>query len=137
MARPEGRFSVAGPLVRIHLPPAQSQGTNPRWRCPKVVGAVAPITRLVPDDWPSYNDIPDIKRKAITVGPMVAHIALPLTHRLFSNLKRWGLGVYHGPRKTTSSITPTSSCSASIAAGRGLPRSIRSSAQRAARPNGK
>ena len=26
-------------------------------------------------------------------------IALPWIHRLFSNLKRWGLGVYHGLRK--------------------------------------
>ena len=31
---------------------------------------------------------------------MAAHIVLPGTHRLFSNLKRWGLGVYHGLRKT-------------------------------------
>jgi hypothetical protein len=29
-----------------------------------------------------------------------AHVALPWIHRLFSNLKRWGLGVYHGLRKT-------------------------------------
>src|SRR5262249_56379060 len=33
-----------------------------------VLAAVAPNTRLVTDDWPSYNDIPDIKHKAITVG---------------------------------------------------------------------
>jgi hypothetical protein len=38
--------------------------------------------------------------QAITVGPMAAHIVLPWTHRLFSNLKRWGLGVYHGLRRT-------------------------------------
>ena len=31
---------------------------------------------------------------------MAAHVALPWIHRLFSNLKRWGLGVYHGLRKT-------------------------------------
>ena len=31
---------------------------------------------------------------------MAAHIVLPWTHRLFSNLKRWGLGVYHGLRRT-------------------------------------
>jgi hypothetical protein len=64
-----------------------------------VLGAVAPATRLVTDDWPSYRDIPEIKHKAITVGPMAAHIVLPWTHRLFSNLKRWGLGVYHGLRR--------------------------------------
>src|SRR5262249_55873023 len=89
-----------------------------------VLAAVAPNTRLVTDDWPSYNAIPDIKHKAITVGPMAAHIVLPWTHRLFSNLKRWGLGVYHGLRKTNLQHYSTSSCSASIAAGRGMPPSI-------------
>ena len=64
-----------------------------------VLGAVAPTTKLVTDDWPSYQDIPEISHKAITVGPMAAHIVLPWTHRLFSNLKRWGLGVYHGLRR--------------------------------------
>jgi hypothetical protein len=64
-----------------------------------VLGAVAPTTKLVTDDWPSYQNIPEIRHKAITVGPMAAHIVLPWTHRLFSNLKRWGLGVYHGLRR--------------------------------------
>ena len=64
-----------------------------------VLDAVAPHTRLVTDDWPSYQDLPDVRHKAITLGPMAAHIALPWIHRLFSNLKRWGLGVYHGLRK--------------------------------------
>src|SRR5215831_7956215 len=53
-----------------------------------VLAAVAPNTRLVTDDWSSYRDIPEIKHKAITVGPMAAHIVSPWTHRLFSNLKR-------------------------------------------------
>ena len=65
-----------------------------------VLGAVAPQTQLVTDDWPSYQEIPGVRRNAITVGAMAAHIALPWTHRLFSNLKRWALGVYHGLRKT-------------------------------------
>ena len=65
-----------------------------------VLGAVAPHTQLVTDDWPSYQDIPAVRHNAITLGPMAAHIALPWIHRLFSNLKRWGLGVYHGLRKT-------------------------------------
>jgi hypothetical protein len=42
----------------------------------------------------------DIKHKAFTIGPMAAHIVLPWTHHLFSDLKRWGLGVHHGLRKT-------------------------------------
>jgi len=65
-----------------------------------VLGAVAPRTRLVTDDWPSYQDLPSVRHNAMTLGPMAAHIALPWIHRLFSNLKRWGLGVYHGLRKT-------------------------------------
>jgi hypothetical protein len=65
-----------------------------------VLDAVAPQTRLVTDDWPSYQDLTGIRHKAITLGPMAAHIALPWIHRLFSNLKRWALGVYHGLRKT-------------------------------------
>jgi hypothetical protein len=65
-----------------------------------VLGAVAPQTRLVTDDWRYYQGIPAVRHNAITLGPMAAHIALPWIHRLFSNLKRWGLGVYHGLRKT-------------------------------------
>ena len=30
---------------------------------------------------------------------MAAHIVLPWAHRLFANLKRWALGVYHGLRR--------------------------------------
>jgi hypothetical protein len=29
---------------------------------------------------------------------MAAHIVLPWAHRIFANLKRWALGVYHGLR---------------------------------------
>lgn len=64
-----------------------------------VLGAVAPQTRLVTDDWPAYRGLVGVTHKAITVGPMAAHVVLPWTHRLFSNLKRWGLGVYHGLRR--------------------------------------
>jgi ISXO2-like transposase domain/Transposase zinc-ribbon domain len=65
-----------------------------------VLDAVAPQTQLVTDDWPSYQDLPGVRHNAITLRRMAAHIALPWIHRLFSNLKRWGLGVYHGLRKT-------------------------------------
>ena len=61
-----------------------------------VLDAVAPQTQLITDDWPSYRDLPGVRHNAITLGPMAAHIVLPWIHRLFSNLKRWGLGVYHG-----------------------------------------
>jgi len=53
-----------------------------------VLGAVAPQTQLVTDDWPSCQHIPSVRHNAITVGSMAAHIVLPWTHRLFANLKR-------------------------------------------------
>src|ERR1700751_834739 len=65
-----------------------------------VFGAVARQTQLVTDDWASYQDIPGVRHNAMTLGPMAAHVVLPWIHRLFSNLKRWGLGVYHGLRRT-------------------------------------
>jgi hypothetical protein len=76
----------------------------------------APQTQLVTDDGPSYQNLPGVRHDAITLGPMAAHIALPWIHRLFLNLKRWGLGVYHGLRKTNLQHYLTSSCSASIGA---------------------
>ena len=33
------------------------------------------------------------------IGSMAAHIVLPWVHRVFSNLKTWALGVYHGLRQ--------------------------------------
>src|ERR1700736_5010054 len=42
-----------------------------------VLGAVAPQTQLVTDDWPSYQNLPDVRHNAITLGPLAAHIALP------------------------------------------------------------
>ena len=30
---------------------------------------------------------------------MAGHLVLPWTHRVFSNLKTWALGVYHGLRR--------------------------------------
>ena len=42
-----------------------------------VLGAVAPQTQLVTDDWPFYHNLPDVRHNAITLGPMAAHIALP------------------------------------------------------------
>jgi hypothetical protein len=39
----------------------------------------------------------------VTIGKMAAHIVLPWVHRIFSNLKVWALGVYHGRRKHVQS----------------------------------
>src|SRR5580692_4053891 len=58
-----------------------------------------PPEALVTGDWPAYQDLPGVRHNAITLGSMAAHIALSWIHRLFSNLKCWGVGVYHGLRK--------------------------------------
>jgi hypothetical protein len=70
-----------------------------------VLGAVAPQTRLVTDNWPSYQDLAGVRHNAIILGPMSAHDALPWIQRLFSNLKRWGLV------STTDCAIPTSALS--------------------------
>jgi ISXO2-like transposase domain len=61
--------------------------------------APSPPDALVTDDWPAYQDLPGVRHNTITLGPMAAHIALSWIHRLFSNLKCWGVGVHHGLRK--------------------------------------
>ena len=39
------------------------------------------------------------RSRSHVVGNMAAHIVLPWIHRVFSNLKTWALGVYHGLRR--------------------------------------
>ena len=51
------------------------------------------------DGWSGYPGAPDVTHAPHLVGPMAAHIVLPWAHRLFANLKRWALGVYHGLRR--------------------------------------
>jgi hypothetical protein len=51
------------------------------------------------DAWPAYPGVPDVVHEPHVVGNMAAHVLLPWTHRVFSNLKKWALGVYHGLRR--------------------------------------
>ena len=51
------------------------------------------------DGWAGYPGAPGVTHEPHVVGPMAAHIILPWTHRVFSNLKTWALGVYHGLRR--------------------------------------
>jgi hypothetical protein len=51
------------------------------------------------DGWPAYEGAPGVAHDPHVIGPMAAHVVLPWTHRMFSNLKRWALGVYHGLRR--------------------------------------
>jgi transposase-like protein len=51
------------------------------------------------DGWSGYPGAPGVIHEPHVVGPMAAHVVLPWTHRVFANLKRWALGVYHGLRR--------------------------------------
>lgn len=51
------------------------------------------------DGWAAYPRAPGVNHEPHVIGPMAAHIVLPWTHRVFSNLKTWALGVYHGLRR--------------------------------------
>jgi transposase-like protein len=64
-----------------------------------VAGAVAPGATVVSDGWSGYAKLKDVKHDARVVGAAAAHVLLPWVHRLFANLKRWALGVYHGLRR--------------------------------------
>ena len=62
-------------------------------------GNIAPGSVAKTDGLASYPGAPDVTHEPHIVGPMAAHIVLPAIHRVFSNLKTWALGVYHGVRR--------------------------------------
>jgi hypothetical protein len=49
--------------------------------------------------WSGYPGAVGITHDPHVVRKMAAHIVLPWVHRIFSNLKVWALGVYHGLRR--------------------------------------
>ena len=60
---------------------------------------LAPGATAKTDGLPSYAGAPSVHHDPHVVGKMAAHIVLPWVHRVFSNLKVWALGVYHGLRR--------------------------------------
>lgn len=62
--------------------------------------AVAPGVTVKTDGWSGYPGAPGVAHDPHVIGPMAAHVVLPWVHRVFSNLKTWALGVYHGLRRT-------------------------------------
>lgn len=100
-----------GLALQRHLGPARLPAAN-----------FAPGATARTDGWASYPGAPDTNHDPRVVSAMAAHIVLPWVHRVFSNLKTWG--VRRLPRPATPSIckpTSTSSCSASTAAERDTP----------------
>jgi transposase-like protein len=66
---------------------------------PFVASAAVPGARIITDGWSGYIGLPDHAHAPKLVGNMAAHVVLRWTHRVFANLKRWALGVYHGLRR--------------------------------------
>ena len=63
------------------------------------IGAtIAPAATARTDGWPAYPGLPAERHDPHVIGAMAAHVVLPWVHRVFSNLKTWALGVYHGLR---------------------------------------
>jgi hypothetical protein len=54
---------------------------------------------LLTDGHKSYLGLSKYRHDPRVVGKMAGHVALPWIHRVFSLLKRWGLGTYHGLRR--------------------------------------
>jgi transposase-like protein len=66
---------------------------------PLLAANLVPGATAKTDGWSGYPGAPGVNHDPHTVGKMAAHIVLPWTHRVFSNLKTWALGVYHGLRR--------------------------------------
>lgn len=64
-----------------------------------VASATADGSTLLTDAFSSYHGMPGRTHLPKTVGVMAAHVLLPWIHRVFANLKRLALGVYHGFRR--------------------------------------
>jgi transposase-like protein/Zn ribbon nucleic-acid-binding protein len=64
-----------------------------------VTEATADGSTILTDGFRGYPGMPTRKHVPKVVGTMAAHVLLPWIHRVFSNLKRLALGVYHGFRR--------------------------------------
>lgn len=101
---PVGKMFVAGAVElspegqprRIRLAPIAD--FSAATLAPFVAAVAAPGATVITDGWPGYARLPGHVHDAKVVGSTAAHVVLEWTHRVFSNLKRWGLGVFHGLR---------------------------------------
>jgi transposase-like protein len=60
---------------------------------------VAPGSTLITDGHKSYLGLSGYTHDPWVVTNIAGHIPLPWIHRVFSLMKRWGLGTYHGLRR--------------------------------------
>jgi ISXO2-like transposase domain/Transposase zinc-ribbon domain len=101
---PRGKMPVAGAVevhdggpgrVRLAATPDASAKSLHAF----VAVSLAPGATARTDGWSGYPGAPGVTHEPHIIGPMAAHVVLPWTHRVFANLKRWALGVYHGLRR--------------------------------------
>ena len=64
-----------------------------------VASATSDGSTVLTDAFSSYQGMAGRTHLPKTVGVMAAHVLLPWIHRVFANLKRLALGVYHGFRR--------------------------------------
>src|ERR1700760_4634399 len=85
------------------VPAVSASKRCPITRLPACIPSWLPISPPVLPPRPTAGLVipgaPGVHHDPHTVGKMAAHIVLPWTHRVFSNLKTWALGVYHGLRR--------------------------------------
>jgi hypothetical protein len=102
---PIGKMLLAGAVElspeghprRIRLAPiADYSGASLR---PFVENATAQGATVITDGWSGYASLEGRIHTRKVVGVMAAHVPLKWVHRVFSNLKRWALGVFHGLRR--------------------------------------
>ncbi len=61
--------------------------------------AVDPDAIAKTDGWSGDAAVPADRHNVHVVGKTAAHLVLPWIHQVFSNLKGWARGVYHGLRR--------------------------------------
>jgi ISXO2-like transposase domain len=83
---------------------------------PFIAQNLAPTATAKTDGRPAYPGARAVKHDPRIISKMAAHNACPGCTGIFSNLKRWALGVYHGCAASTCNPISTNSPSASTAA---------------------
>ncbi len=90
-------LSPAGEPRRIRLAPIEDFSAASLHAF--VAETSAPGALVITDGWSGYGGLSEHDHEPRVVGETPAHLVLKWTHRVFSNLKRWALGTFHGLRR--------------------------------------
>lgn len=92
-----------GKMGRIRLNVIKGRGRMPLHAF--VLDTTAPGTLVMTDGNTAYRGMPGREHLEVPIPKHVpAHIVLKQIHRVFSLLKRWAMGVYHGIRKKHADV---------------------------------